>query len=111
MDINLADVGTPNQAFIPAGETATIDMSASPVPDPDNPGAVITTDLGTLTLPSSAGQTRDAYFAAVNAANGNIFPNTSVDPGAVFKSMTLTNAWEQEFVSNPDSGHNTVLGE
>lgn len=109
MQINLQDVGTPSQPIIPAGQTATIDMSAAPVPDPNNPGSVITTDLGTLTLPSSAGMQRDDYFASVNQANGGIFPNNSTDPGAVFKSETLTDAWEQEFVSNPASAHNTVI--
>lgn len=106
MKIDLAVVGTPSQPVIPDGETATVDLSHSPVPDPANPGQTVDTDLGSLTLPSSAGKTRNAYFADVNQANGGIFPNESTDPGDVFKASKLTDAWEQEFVSNPASGHN-----
>lgn len=104
--IDLSVVGTPDQPVIPAGQTATIDMSQAPVPDPMNPGQTNPTNLGTLTLTSSAGQKRDDYFAQVNEANGGILPNSSTDPGVVFAASTLTDAWEQEFDSNPASGHN-----
>lgn len=106
MQIDLSVVGTPGQPVIPARETATISLKHSPVPDPANAGQTIDTDLGSLVLPSSAGQGRTAYFNQVNQANGGIFPNESTDPGDVFKAATLTNAWQQEFVSNPASGHN-----
>lgn len=107
--IDPATVGTPQQGFLTADTYGTVDLTAAPVPDPNNAGQVITTNLGSLIIPSAAGQfDRDAYIEMGNQANAGILPNESTDPGLVYLAVQLSNALQQEFVDNPESGHNKV---
>lgn len=109
MNIDLSVVGTPEQPVIPPGETAIIDMSHSPVPRPGAMnGETDDTNCGSIKIGSSAGMKRNDYFASVQALNPNMLPNMSTHPADVYRAMILTDAWEQEFVSNPASGHNDI---
>lgn len=97
MNIKPSEAGTPDQKFVPANVIAVI--------DPVDNGSK------TMNLPSSAGiGTYNEYFMMVFALNPGVLPNWSTDPGAVSRAQVLSNAMQQEWVTNPDSGHNKVMG-
>ena len=92
MTINVTVVGTNQQPVIEKNQVATIG------------------DLK-LSLPSAAGVPSYFYYwLMVTSLNPGIFPNYSYDQDAIAKANTLADAMEQEWVSNPLSGHNVAIG-
>lgn len=107
MRITSETLGTPSQGFVPKGETADIDAGAYTMTDTDGNSY----SSKAMTLPSSAGcKDYDTYSATVNEADPGVWGNQDpMNQQCVCDSQALTNAAEQEWVLNPESGHNKDL--
>ena len=103
MTISASTVGTPQQTVVPVNQIATVEAGAVKFPDQNSSSRA-------LKLPSAAGiPSYFAYWMLCNAMNPGVWVFYSFDPNDIATAQALSNASEQEWVSNPASGHNTVL--